>query len=467
MNQIVMFGTGKLAAFYMNLLHKLGWSPLFFVDNDEKKWGKECLGYEIKTPEVLRNAEYKIVISCDYVSEIKEQLLNMGIDEKNVLTYQHLLRKYLEQNRIGEQHSAPLVKKEKERIIIDTFQGTGWGGTEIWSYRVGAGLKERGHHVIIYGLEDQPRQEEWEGLIRRFPVHDETYWDVIWDIVEDMREQLPFILINNWSSHVLGAAYYLQYCYPGQVRIISMVHNDSDMWYGMVVPWADIFEKISCVSQKIKNTLETEYHISSQKLFYKANFIESHAGDFQNQRETQDPIHIGWGARMEIRQKRADLLIPLIKQMEQTGVNYRLEIAGSGTYEEILRQWVEEHGLNQRVKLYGYIDPKDMDTFWRRQHIYVNLSEYEGASLAMLEAMSYGAVPVVTEVSGVREFIEHGRNGYYTPIGDIRAIVQYINELSHDEEKRKEYSLNCQRIIMEKCNYDAYISYMEALVGQE
>lgn len=46
-----------------------------------------------------------------------------------------------------------------------------------------------------------------------------------------------------------------------------------------------------------------------------------------------------------------------------------------------------------------------MDAFWKGQDVFVNVSEYEGTSLSMLEAMGYGCVPVVTDVSGAREFI--------------------------------------------------------------
>ena len=62
---------------------------------------------------------------------------------------------------------------------------------------------------------------------------------------------------------------------------------------------------------------------------------------------------------------------------------------------------------------------KELIDFLNEQDIYLNFSEYEGTSLTMLEAMASGCVPVVTDVSGVSDFIEDGVNGLVSDIGDL------------------------------------------------
>ena len=89
----------------------------------------------------------------------------------------------------------------------------------------------------------------------------------------------------------------------------------------------------------------------------------------------------------------------------------------------------------------------------------MNVSEYEGTSLSMLEAMFYGCVPVVTDVSGAREFIADGKNGYICPIGDLPGISERIKSLATDRETLKNFGMKCYRMIQEKCNPDRYISY--------
>jgi len=56
----------------------------YFLDNDEKKQNKDFLGYEVKSPDVLKNIEKKnlrIAIASDYYNEIKDQLLHYGLVE--------------------------------------------------------------------------------------------------------------------------------------------------------------------------------------------------------------------------------------------------------------------------------------------------------------------------------------------------------------------------------------------------
>ena len=77
----------------------------------------------------------------------------------------------------------------------------------------------------------------------------------------------------------------------------------------------------------------------------------------------------------------------------------------------------------------------------------------------MLEAMSFGCVPVTTDVSGAAEFIDEHINGYIRPIGDIHGLASCIEELENDREKLKCYGKVCCEQIRRRCNPDEYIDF--------
>jgi glycosyltransferase involved in cell wall biosynthesis len=52
----------------------------------------------------------------------------------------------------------------------------------------------------------------------------------------------------------------------------------------------------------------------------------------------------------------------------------------------------------------------------------------EGMSNALLEAMSYGVMPLVSRVSGVAEVVEEGVSGLLFPPGDERALVTQLKQ---------------------------------------
>lgn len=80
----------------------------------------------------------------------------------------------------------------------------------------------------------------------------------------------------------------------------------------------------------------------------------------------------------------------------------------------------------------------------------INCSELEGHSLSQSEAMAEGAVPVITDVSGARDDVTDGYNGYIVDIGDIDAMADRICELYHNRDKLKQMGIRAHSTIYER-----------------
>lgn len=124
-------------------------------------------------------------------------------------------------------------------------------------------------------------------------------------------------------------------------------------------------------------------------------------------------LRIGYAARLVRQQKRADLITDLIGRLENKGLNYFMQIAGEGECLPMIERYLKETKIPNKVQLLGRLPKSEMDSFWKGQDVFVNVSEYEGTSLSMLEAMGYGCVPVVTDVSGAGEFIEQEKTAVF------------------------------------------------------
>ena len=107
-----------------------------------------------------------------------------------------------------------------------------------------------------------------------------------------------------------------------------------------------------------------------------------------------------------------------------------------------------------------------MGDFWKKIDIYLNFSEFEGTSLSMLEAMSYGCVPVASDVSGVKDFIEHGINGYIYNFGDLDMLCQNIFLLEKDRKLMRNMGGLSREIIMAKCEIKKYADDFLKIVGK-
>ena len=88
--KIILYGASGTAKAVLNNLDNYGISPVCFCDGNQDKWGTEFFGYDIISVNKLCEMEKGntlIIISSVYVKEIKEQLINWGIDPNIIVSY--------------------------------------------------------------------------------------------------------------------------------------------------------------------------------------------------------------------------------------------------------------------------------------------------------------------------------------------------------------------------------------------
>jgi glycosyltransferase involved in cell wall biosynthesis len=80
-------------------------------------------------------------------------------------------------------------------------------------------------------------------------------------------------------------------------------------------------------------------------------------------------------------------------------------IGGHGWGNEELGKVVRESGLDERVRLVGYVPDEDLPTLYRRAAVFVYPSLYEGFGLPPLEAMACGTPVVTSNISSIPEVV--------------------------------------------------------------
>lgn len=451
----ILFGAGVYAKKFKAILDYLNIDFQYFTDNDKGKWGTILYGRPVIPPDELSGMDCNIIISCTHEEAIRKQLRAMNLAGQVIGL--HVLYSKIKK-RIDYDATEAKVKcidSDDTTILVDIFEGIGWGGTEMWAARLGYGLWSSHQKVYLLGGMEQPSLDvKFEKLTIRISPE-----ETIKQMVAIMESQLPFVLINNFTGCAFIAAAILKEKYPDMVKIISVIHNDNKSLFDSYLMMDKYMDSIFCVSNEIKENILKQYNYNPGSIFYKEQPIWIRPNWKREYSQNGSTLKIGYAARLVKQQKRADLLTDLIKCLEEKKVDYILNIAGEGECESIIRKYIAEHDLKGQVNLLGRIPNDRMDSFWEEQDVFVNISEYEGTSLSMLEAMGFGCVPVVTDVSGVKEFIIPDKNGYIHRVGDIEGIADSILDLSHKRDKLKDFGLACSEIIKEKCNPDNYINY--------
>lgn len=71
---------------------------------------------------------------------------------------------------------------------------------------------------------------------------------------------------------------------------------------------------------------------------------------------------------------------------------------------------------------------------YSRTHVWIAMSEQEGLHIPPMEAMSCGAVLVVTNIGGMKDYAIHKKTAFTVNVGDIDEAAKYVLNLYQDRE---------------------------------
>lgn len=145
------------------------------------------------------------------------------------------------------------------------------------------------------------------------------------------------------------------------------------------------------------------------------------------------PLKIAYCGRMVQEQKRIFDLLEVIEGLERRAVAYELHMVGDGLALDAWRRELGRRTLSRgRAICHGRRDPAWVQAFLPTMDVSVLVSDYEGTSVSMLEAMGAGVVPAVTRVSGVDAWVRDGQNGIVSPPRSPDAMAARLAELAAD-----------------------------------
>ena len=112
-------------------------------------------------------------------------------------------------------------------------------------------------------------------------------------------------------------------------------------------------------------------------------------------------------------------------------------IVGDGRLREELEVYAESLGLTENIEFLG--KRKDVEELLMHSKVFVLPSKSEGLSIAMIEAMSAGVVPVVPDVGDLGDRVIDGVNGYLIEPNKIEEYAEIILSLLQDQDKLNEF----------------------------
>jgi L-malate glycosyltransferase len=156
-------------------------------------------------------------------------------------------------------------------------------------------------------------------------------------------------------------------------------------------------------------------------------------------------------------------LFPLIAKELEDKIDFELILVGV-TNDQFKKQNSRTIMLTDEIK-----DKSILNKYYLNADILLLVSSREGFPLVLMEAMSFGAVPVCTPVGGIPFHIKSGFNGFLLDGNEEGQIVEnaanVIIRLYNNREQLKEVSLNAHNYakdnFSEKKFMDSYIKLLK------
>jgi glycosyltransferase involved in cell wall biosynthesis len=126
-------------------------------------------------------------------------------------------------------------------------------------------------------------------------------------------------------------------------------------------------------------------------------------------------------------------LIEAVNEVRDTIPGVRLECAGDGDMEAVLRHALAR-GIRANVHFTGWISPRRREELLARATVFVLPSHAEGMPMSLLEAMAAGCPVIASDVGGIPDVVTDGVNGLLVPAGDRDALALALHRLLVDRE---------------------------------
>lgn len=340
-----------------------------------------------------------------------------------------------------------LVPLEDHRVLV-ACSGGSISGVDTFSVHLVRGLRLRGIDARIL---TRPADQDGNPITfaEDIPLEfkdsrlesDHVSWKLRWQIMRDHLESLsPCIYLPNYDDRYSCITPILS----NRVRVLGIAHSDDPWHYEHLCRIGHSCDALVGVSQAITDHLRGLAPAFGSKLETIPYGIPSPATlkpawDEDASRAGKPRLRIIYTGRLIPRQKRVLDLLAIARALDKRSVSYEMVIVGDGDLRYRMER--EAHQLIRERKIWftGAQPHVDGLAILAMGDVFLLPSAFEGLSVGMLEAMSYGLVPVVSDLrSGVPDIIVPGLNGLVARVGDCEQFANHLQWLwCHPEERRR------------------------------
>jgi glycosyltransferase involved in cell wall biosynthesis len=349
------------------------------------------------------------------------------------------------------------------------------GGIENYTFTILNYLKSQGHNVIVYTLNGKNETFENIELKRRRFVDRFFLSRRITKILHKKHPQIDCFL----CGHLFLS--------KNMEKIVSKYHKNYNLFVYGIDCWAGRFKNYSPHLKHLNKIISissfTTKQIKNQgfkgEILYLPPVLDQNKfSEILRVKKSQAKITFLTVGRLSSNEqyKGHDKVIEAVKVLVEQGVkNFEYRIVGKGDDKVRFLNKVQELGLKEYVRFYGFVDDDELKNIYNDSDVFImpsnvsldpNKPEGEGFGIVFTEAAMYSLPLIGPDRGGSTDIIENEINGLECNPLDPRDISKKMKVLIDDEEKRIEFGKKAKEKTLKNFTLNQLDFYIKNLLNQ-
>lgn len=183
-----------------------------------------------------------------------------------------------------------------------------------------------------------------------------------------------------------------------------------------------------------------------------------------------NPIRILHSGRLEPMKGSQDI-IPIARKLVDLGVDFRIDVFGTGNLENAIRSDITHFNLHDRVKMHGVVDFSTQLVPFAKRHsdIFLSCNRQSDPSCTYLESMGCGLPIVGYDNRMWSALCADSEAGLIAPMGDYNKAAKLICRLKDDLSLLSRFARNAVRFAKHRefeREFEKRMSHLECLVNE-